>query len=241
MRFLRSTSKKNAAFTLIELLVVIAIISLLVSILLPSLKRAKELAVVVQCQSRLHHIGSALMMYTSDFDRGCIGFTYGPSGWDNPFGTAPHGEYKAFAGWYSNHDYALKPYLSDTSPKGKSTPDRITHCPTAPAGNSTGYALNAAKGYEMYLGDRVDLPATTPMLSCPICHSGDGVEDFEYLMYPSNWQWMSTGDRFYSLATESNHKGTNSCNFLFFDGHAENQSALGSLQEYRDMWTWAGR
>lgn len=58
--------KKNTddAFTLIELLVVIAIISLLVSILLPSLNRAKEMAKLVVCASNLRAIGQAEVIYT---------------------------------------------------------------------------------------------------------------------------------------------------------------------------------
>ena len=54
-------------FTLIELLVVIAILSLLVSILMPSLNRAKYLAKNVVCMSNQHQIGIALITYTSDF------------------------------------------------------------------------------------------------------------------------------------------------------------------------------
>lgn len=56
-------------FTLIELLMVIAIISLLVSILMPSLSNAKELAKMTQCQSNLHNISIAIHYYETDFDR----------------------------------------------------------------------------------------------------------------------------------------------------------------------------
>lgn len=59
---------KNKAFTLIELLVVIAIISLLVSILLPSLKTAKELAQKAACLSSLKNLGLAQNIYASDND-----------------------------------------------------------------------------------------------------------------------------------------------------------------------------
>lgn len=51
------------AFTLIELLVVISIISLLVSILLPSLSRAKEQAKGVHCLARLKEFGNAYAAY----------------------------------------------------------------------------------------------------------------------------------------------------------------------------------
>ena len=53
-------------FTLIELLVVIAIIALLVSILLPSLNKAKELARNTICMTNLHHLGSAYKLYAEE-------------------------------------------------------------------------------------------------------------------------------------------------------------------------------
>lgn len=71
------------AFTLIELLVVIAIISLLVSILLPSLNKARDLAKEVVCASGMRSWGMATHMYSSDYDGSVVPFctasTYGQS------------------------------------------------------------------------------------------------------------------------------------------------------------------
>jgi len=63
--------KNKRGFTLIELLVVIAIISLLVSILLPSLRKAKDLAKLAVCQGNLHSVGLATLLYGEDYGGCC--------------------------------------------------------------------------------------------------------------------------------------------------------------------------
>jgi len=57
---------RRHGFTLIELLVVVAIIALLVSILLPSLARAREGARTTLCLANLKQMANATVMYTLD-------------------------------------------------------------------------------------------------------------------------------------------------------------------------------
>ena len=71
-------NRRTTGFTLIELLVVIAIIALLVSILLPSLKMAKDLAKQAVCSAQLRGAGMAVAVW--ELENGHIPFIYDNDG-----------------------------------------------------------------------------------------------------------------------------------------------------------------
>ena len=101
-------------FTLVELLVVVAIIALLISILLPSLQRAKEQARITVCLSNLRGLGLAFSQYVAE-----------NNGWYPPAAACGGLSYGMVRGdvWGPEYtwDTNLKPYYNDVN---------MIHCPS---------------------------------------------------------------------------------------------------------------
>ena len=131
-----SLRNRARAFTLVELLVVISIIALLIAILLPSLKRARDQAKDAVCRSGLHQLGVANQYYVSDHNDRLMWI-----GGEGPEGkSAPYKQY-----WQI---FYLWPYLKELKaydcPLARTVrrnlrPGGPSPIPGGPPGSVTGY------------------------------------------------------------------------------------------------------
>lgn len=132
---------RQKGFTLIELLVVISIIALLVSILLPSLNSARELAKGMKCITNLRSIGMGIQFYCEDFD-GKL-----------PFGCDP---------WPSSFTWTLQNYTQatpDPSPS-KGVSDSVYWCPSLQTHNPTsGWPGDYGLNYHLFADNMWDASA----------------------------------------------------------------------------------
>jgi len=79
----RRSVRRAGAFTLVELLVVVAILALLISILMPSLRRTMEFARRVVCKTNLKSMGTAWRQYFHEYDDmpGSMETEHDPAAW----------------------------------------------------------------------------------------------------------------------------------------------------------------
>ena len=113
------------SFTLIELLVVIAVICILLAILLPGLRQAKNTALETVCRSQLHQLGATLENYRGD------NHDWFPFDWWQGSVTWPYGHAN-----YPTWDWVLLPYVGDNG--------KIFRCPADPRLFERTYTYNAA-------------------------------------------------------------------------------------------------
>jgi prepilin-type N-terminal cleavage/methylation domain-containing protein/prepilin-type processing-associated H-X9-DG protein len=240
-----STSLRRA-FTLVELLVVIGIISVLISILLPAIQRARENVKMTNCASNLRQLGVAASIYMAenkgilnlrDYQNNIEGATYGwihigypGTGYVNLTGRDDADELDRVP-WTA----ALLPYLNYNR--------RVFVCPSRPYASSV--QRNYAYGFvnlsppdwflrRFYIRS-VRIPS--PSLKHLYVETGSSYGDFASTMISPSWPIVDTGRIYASnhsklgwgsaanlaLMSQDNKSKTNA---LYWDGHVEAESRL---------------
>jgi prepilin-type N-terminal cleavage/methylation domain-containing protein/prepilin-type processing-associated H-X9-DG protein len=103
---LRSHPSHRSGFTLVELLVVIGIIAVLMSILMPALRKARESAISLQCMNNLRQVHQGLFMYMQQ-NKGWLPWSL--DAWEGDWSTNPR-EGMGFFNAYLNIVHKDNPY-----------------------------------------------------------------------------------------------------------------------------------
>jgi prepilin-type N-terminal cleavage/methylation domain-containing protein len=123
--------RNRKGFTLIELLVVVATIALLLAILMPALRKAKDAARRISCGSRLKQWGTAIQMHIGDNDGKLMAIVkkWGGNPYPHYINDKPQKNNRGVIMWNIED---INPYIGAFSPdyenNGEST-DMVT-CPT---------------------------------------------------------------------------------------------------------------
>jgi prepilin-type N-terminal cleavage/methylation domain-containing protein len=238
----RRTSR-IAAFTLIELLVVIAIISLLISILLPALSRAREIGNRTVCASNMKQIGTAMLQYAGDDEAGW--FPSRPK-WNSPDATveekatlqhqATQDAGPGFAGLI--RDVVERRHTREGLPTPMYLPDsKILLCPSDKENNIPNLP-GPDPANPAIVPDQIPTRAVDRFELLPKNVFEERDQDFSYISYFYVALWR-TSDRadFLLMADQSNHwdhttssltsftpednHGTRGVNVALLDSHVE--------------------
>jgi len=218
--------RRDCGFTLIELLVVVGIIALLISILLPSVRNAREQARMAACGVNLRSIGQAVTTCGIE-NRG-----YGPT-WDD--GEGPQGHTPFALTWV---DVLFEEGFVDDW--------HVQICPTDQRPDDPMWAIGKEWVFyfveEMGRGQEPRPGMRTSYALSLVMHCNNRMDKFEdatrQVYAIDGWwswfgglnaQWLATGgihDVVYWKSWENNHVGWRhgsdySANAIFVDGHVE--------------------
>lgn len=227
--------EKSLYFSLIELLVVIAIISILASILLPALRKARDVAKRSSCSSNIKNLYNAILLYSVDYD-GYITPTYytGVSANRDTW-------HALIAEDYLNLSYSLQPgertvFTCPSDSVARTNPDWNPHSYAISKGLSgtdgPSYPLGAAKF------SAVKRPAKCPLIT--EYWSADS------MLWNSNGASIVRNSLNGTDGTSGYHDGHGGRNFIFCDGHNKfittpaNNARNGPDIDYAD-WRVSGQ
>ena len=227
---------KKKGFTLIELLVVIAIIGLLLAIITPALKRAKEYGKRIICQNNLKSFTMANVMYANQYDG-----AYVPIAFDKN----PDASVEDIVHWIRNDAYrALLDFEAYGNTAAYDMPDdllcpadRISKDPTlaGAGGVLTSYAYNVTDWGDWY--DSLGNPAkrkyighkvadmTAPANRLAFIDAIDWWLHWNHANYEESWDRLGQAsiDDYLEIGVYSPvmYRHSEGANIGFYDGHVE--------------------
>ncbi len=187
--------KRPYSFTLIELLVVISIISILASLLLPALKRARETARTGACLSNERQVGIAFCNYANDYN----GYILTPV------------TNSSSSDWYM-HDTIAKNYFS----KDHAKDCKVYQCPSEPLPATT-------VGTHYGVNNQLFRNFSSGWLKSPMMRMGALVNPGKSAMLVENYQHSTFEFSYNDPVSYQNtiaFRHTGKANVFFNDGHA---------------------
>ncbi len=219
-------NRRHSRFTLIELLVVITIISILTTILLPSLTRAREAAKNALCINNIKQLGIVSILY-ADENQGELPAAYNGDGSTPPY-------------WFQS----IMPFLTDESNSEVFTCPSIQYSGTNqfPRNYGPNDEIIAHEGGSPTVDFRINInsvirPSDTYMYADESLYDINTGDSYLFILAPhawSTWWWNYNDDPeqilpeyadldyngWDSFCIRFRHLGDKKANFVYPDGHA---------------------
>lgn len=218
--------RDHRGFTLIELLVVVAILSLLLSILLPSLQKAKQQAYALQCMANLRAGDLAVLQYANEYQV----FPLGDYTWISALSNAKVIEGPKALSYTPIHNPAARLFCPNYVRKeywaGHTAEHILTYGLPAYSSNTSSETANFPIGGRHFNGS-VTKPFTHRSLY-DVNHPADTISILEIKSSQQTWVYANDKSwvaRYWAVA--DTHLG--SANFAWGDGHvSRHPSAFGA-------------
>lgn len=222
------------AFTLMELLICVSLIALLMGLLSPVLKNARDAAKKAACTNNLRNIGHAAIMYANE-----------NGGWLPHSGNADMPVITPNQTW----KWLIAPYLGISSPSKQQLENNVFRCP-AQKNPTCGTVARGDNGFYggygwnfLYLGWRdavtsgtkpwinlsqVGNPAQTIMAGDTSDYQANGA-------YPARVFYLYDSDASGELSLSQSYRHNGGGNYLWVDGHVSWHSAA-DVWDHRTQW-----